>query len=88
MLAELERVADHLVLISHGQVRLDGAVEDLLADHRLVSEAQSHRIVRLSATDGTLPLTGESRAVGIEELALSYLRESSAPPLTLAGAGR
>ena len=37
VLAELERVADHLVLISRGRVRLDGAVEDLLAAHRLVT---------------------------------------------------
>lgn len=37
MLAELERVADYLVLISHGRVRLDGTVEDLLAIHRLVT---------------------------------------------------
>jgi ABC-2 type transport system ATP-binding protein len=37
VLAELERVTDHLVLISHGRVRLDGAVEDLLGRHRLLT---------------------------------------------------
>ena len=37
LLAELERVADHLVLISGGRVRLDGPVDDLLAVHRLVT---------------------------------------------------
>jgi ABC-2 type transport system ATP-binding protein len=37
MLAELERVADYLVLISHGLVQLDGTVDDLLAGHRLVT---------------------------------------------------
>jgi ABC-2 type transport system ATP-binding protein len=37
MLAELERVADYLVLISHGRVRLDGSVEELLACHQLVT---------------------------------------------------
>ena len=37
MLVELERVADYLVLISHGRVRLEGTVEDLLASHRLVT---------------------------------------------------
>ena len=37
MLAELERVADYLVLISHGRVRVDDPVEDLLACHRLVT---------------------------------------------------
>lgn len=34
VLAELERVADYLVLISRGRVRLDGTVEDLLGTHR------------------------------------------------------
>ena len=37
LLAELERVADHLVLMSGGRVSLDGAVDDLLAVHRLVT---------------------------------------------------
>jgi ABC-2 type transport system ATP-binding protein len=37
VLAELERVADHLILISDGRVRLDGAVEDLLDRHRLLT---------------------------------------------------
>jgi ABC-2 type transport system ATP-binding protein len=37
VLAELERVADYLVLISRGRVRLDGTVEDLLSSHRLVT---------------------------------------------------
>jgi ABC-2 type transport system ATP-binding protein len=37
MLAELERVADHLVLLSHGRVRLQGPVDELLAGHRLVT---------------------------------------------------
>ena len=37
VLAELERVADHLILIAHGRVRLDGPVEDLLGRHRLLT---------------------------------------------------
>jgi ABC-2 type transport system ATP-binding protein len=37
LLAELERVADHLVLISDGRVRIDGPVDDLLATHRFVT---------------------------------------------------
>ncbi len=36
-LAELERVADHLVLIARGVVRLEGPVEDVVAGHRLVT---------------------------------------------------
>ena len=37
VLAELERVTDYLVLISRGRVCLDGAVEDLLGNHRLLT---------------------------------------------------
>lgn len=37
MLAELARVADYLVLISRGRVRLEGTVDDLLAGHRLLT---------------------------------------------------
>lgn len=37
VLAELERVADYLVLMAHGRIRLSGAVEPLLAEHRMVT---------------------------------------------------
>jgi ABC-2 type transport system ATP-binding protein len=37
VLAELERVADYLVLISRGRVRIDGTVEGLLDRHRLIT---------------------------------------------------
>ena len=37
VLAELERVADYLVLITHGLVHLDGTVDDLTAQHRLLT---------------------------------------------------
>ena len=33
VLTELERVADHLILLARGRVRLAGAVDDLLATH-------------------------------------------------------
>jgi ABC-2 type transport system ATP-binding protein len=36
-LAELERVADYLVLITRGEVRLDGTVDELIAQHRLMT---------------------------------------------------
>jgi ABC-2 type transport system ATP-binding protein len=39
LLAELERVADHLVLVAGGRVRVDGAIEDLVETHRLVTAA-------------------------------------------------
>jgi ABC-2 type transport system ATP-binding protein len=37
VLAELERVADHLILLSNGRVQVAGQVEDLLASHRMLS---------------------------------------------------
>ena len=35
VLAELERVADYLILLSRGQVQLAGKASDLLASHHL-----------------------------------------------------
>jgi ABC-2 type transport system ATP-binding protein len=36
-LAELERVADYLILLSRGRVQVTGEVDDLLAGHRMLS---------------------------------------------------
>jgi len=47
VLAEFERVADYLVLLSHGSVQVAGQVDDLLAAHRVLTgpAAQSGRYV-------------------------------------------
>jgi len=37
VLAELERVADYLILVSRGRVQVVGEVEDLLASHRVLT---------------------------------------------------
>jgi ABC-2 type transport system ATP-binding protein len=37
VVADIERVADHIVLLSDGHVRLEGNVEELLASHRLLT---------------------------------------------------
>jgi ABC-2 type transport system ATP-binding protein len=37
VLAELERVADYLVLVSHGSVQVAGEVDELLATHRVLT---------------------------------------------------
>jgi ABC-2 type transport system ATP-binding protein len=37
VLTELERVADYLVLVSHGGIQVAGVVDDLLACHRVLS---------------------------------------------------
>jgi ABC-2 type transport system ATP-binding protein len=37
VVAELERIADYLVILNNGQLQLAGAVEDLLAVHRILT---------------------------------------------------
>ena len=93
VLAELERVADHLILISRGKVRLDGAVEDLLGRHRLLTGPRDQprdpdwRTVQqtsagaqshlLVEADDPTPPGWEARAVSLEELTMAYLREDA-----------
>jgi ABC-2 type transport system ATP-binding protein len=108
LLSELERVADHLVLMSGGRIRVDGAVDDLIAVHRLVTTrsgpasydagwqvvessaagAQTQQLVRLASAEAALPAGCDSRPVGIEELAMAYLRTNSHPERVLEGALR
>jgi ABC-2 type transport system ATP-binding protein len=101
VLAELERVADYLILMSRGRVQLAGEVDDLLASHRMLTgpaaeagqyaerlsvvharsgEAQAHLLVRSAADDPVAP-GWEAHPVGLEELALAYLREPGAAVL-------
>src|SRR5271154_4402383 len=110
VLAELERVADYLILMSQGHVQVAGEVDNLLASHRMLpgpaaeaaayaerpvvhvrrAEAQAHLLVR-AAADDPVPPGWESHPVGLEELALAYLREPGAAALpgpTLTGPAR
>ncbi len=107
VLAELERVADYLILLSLGRVQVAGEVDDLLATHRMLTgpaaetgryagrpvvharraEAQAHLLVRATADD-PVPPGWESHPVGLEELALAYLREPGAAALPGPGRGR
>jgi ABC-2 type transport system ATP-binding protein len=100
VLAELERVADYLILLSRGRVQVAGEVDDLLASHRMLTgpaaeagryagrpvvhvsrgEAQAHLLVR-STADDPVPPGWEAHSVGLEELALAYLREPAAAAL-------
>ena len=101
VLAELERVADYLILMSRGRVQLAGEIDDLLASHRVLTgpaaeadryaerlsvvharrgEAQAHLLVRTTA-DEPVPPGWEAHPVGLEELALAYLREPAAAAL-------
>ena len=58
VLAELERVADYLVVLSRGRVQVAGEVEDLLACHRLLTgpaveaERYSERLSVVHASRG------------------------------------
>jgi ABC-2 type transport system ATP-binding protein len=100
VLAELERVADYLILLSRGRVQVAGEVDDLLASHRILTgpaaeasryaerpvvhtrrgEAQAHLLVRATADD-PVPPGWEAHPVGLEELAMAYLREPGAAAL-------
>ena len=100
VLAELERVADYLILLSRGQLQMAGDVDDLLAGHRMLTgptaeadrcsgspvvharrgAAVTHLLVRATAGD-PIPPVWEAHPVGMEELALAYLREPGAAAL-------
>ena len=107
VLAELERVADYLILMSRGGVQVAGEVDDLLASHRMLTgpaaeadkygerpvvhvrraAAQAHLLVR-ATVDDPVPPGWEAHPVGLEELALAYLREPSAAALPGPARGR
>jgi ABC-2 type transport system ATP-binding protein len=100
VLAELERVADYLILLSRGRVQVAGEVDGLLASHRVLTGpaaeadsyaerpvvhvrragAQAHLLVR-GTGDDPVPSGWEAHPVGLEELALAYLREPGAAAL-------
>jgi ABC-2 type transport system ATP-binding protein len=58
ILADLERVCDHLVILSHARTVLTGEIEDIVASHRLLTGPRSdpatvarvHQVVRESHT--------------------------------------
>ena len=107
VLAELERVADYLIVLSQGRVQVAGEADDLLAGHRVLTgptaeaatyserpvvhvrrgDAQAHLLVRATADD-PVPPGWESHPVGLEELALAYLREPGASALPGPARGR
>ena len=107
VLAELERVADYLILLSRGRVQVAGEVAGLLASHRLLTgptaeagryaewpvvhaqrgQAQTHLLARATADD-PVPPGWETHPVGLEELALAYLREPGAAALPGPARGR
>ena len=108
VLAELERVADYLVLLSRGQGaggrrgrrparqppradRTGRRGRPSMPNGRVVhvrrAEAQAHLLVRATADD-PVPPGWEAHPVGLEELALAYLREPGAAALPGPARGR
>jgi ABC-2 type transport system ATP-binding protein len=59
ILADLERVCDRLIILSHGRTQLDGAIDEILAGHRLLTGprtspeqiARMHHVIRESHTE-------------------------------------
>jgi len=58
VVAELERVCDHLVLLHEGRVRLAGAIDDLIAGHQLLV---GPRTDDLGSVDGVIAATHGDR---------------------------
>ncbi|MFD6811670.1 ABC transporter ATP-binding protein, partial [Streptomyces anthocyanicus] len=94
ILTELEGACDHLMLLAGGRIRLDGAVDDLLAAHALlrgpVADLAPHQVVDARTTGRQLtalvrregPVEGpwESSEPSLEELLLAHLRNPEGAP--------
>src|SRR6202044_2129537 len=88
-LAELERVADYLIVLSGGQLRLAGEADDYAGRLTVVQtrrgEAQTHLLARTGGTADPIPPGWESHQVSLEEVGMAYLRSpgvSEPAPLT------
>ncbi|MFF8380714.1 ABC transporter ATP-binding protein [Streptomyces sp. NPDC015661] len=93
ILTELEGACDHLLLVQNGRIRLDGAIDDLLASHTLltgpVADLAPHTVVDSRTTGRQLtalvrkegPVEGPWQAAepSLEELLLAHLRASRTP---------
>jgi ABC-2 type transport system ATP-binding protein len=93
VVAELERVCDHLVLLHEGRVTLAGDIDDLLAGHRMLTGPRCDEPVDgvIEATHGErhsnllvrqhadVPThpRWQAHPVGLEELVLAYLSGGS-----------
>ncbi|MEU5000571.1 ABC transporter ATP-binding protein [Streptomyces sp. NPDC021622] len=101
IVGELADACDHLLLVSGGQVRLGGGIDDLVTAHALVTgrgplaELAPHTVVESRATGrGLTALIRPEGPVGdawdveepsLEELLLAHLRSPDAEPLLLPG---
>src|SRR5258706_33032 len=75
VLAELERVADYLILMSRGRVQVAGEVDDLLASHRMLTGPAAE-----AATYGELPVVHVRRAEAQAHLLVPAAADDPVPP--------
>ncbi|MBB4987243.1 MULTISPECIES: ATP-binding cassette domain-containing protein [Streptomyces] len=94
ILTELEGSCDHLLLVQDGRIRLDGAIDDLLAAHTLltgpIADLAPHTVVDSRTTGRQLtalvrregPVEGpwETAEPSLEELLLAHLRPTEGAP--------
>ncbi|MGA4538426.1 ABC transporter ATP-binding protein [Uniformispora flossi] len=92
VIAELERICDHLVVLSGGRVRLAGDIDDLRAEHRIVSgpagrpdlpgtvsrtDTAGRRTALVRGTTGLRPGPGlDDAEPTFDELVMGYLTAS------------
>jgi ABC-2 type transport system ATP-binding protein len=77
----------HRLVSAAAPDRLNGIDGEVLESTTMGS--QTHQLVRLRSPDAALPAGCEARSVGLEELALAYLRApAAAPALTSVRASR
>ncbi|WP_369214875.1 ABC transporter ATP-binding protein [Streptomyces flavofungini] len=101
IVGELADACDHLLLVSDGQVRLGGGIDDLTTAHALVTGARPaadlapHTVIESRATgrgltalirpEGPLGDGWEVSEPSLEELVLAHLRTPDAPVLLTPG---
>ena len=89
IVAELERVCDHLVTLAQGVTNLNGSISEIVASHRLLTGPRSdaasvHDVIRESHTERQTTLLvranghvydscWEQHEVDLEEIVLAYL---------------
>src|ERR1700751_5342038 len=75
VLAELERVADYLILLSRGRVQMAGEVDDLLAGHRILTGPAAE-----AGNYAERPVVHASRAEAQAHLLIRAAADDPVPP--------
>jgi ABC-2 type transport system ATP-binding protein len=96
LIADLERVADHLVILAGGRLQVAGDLEPLLADHRwvlgprdevgrvggtIIQAGPGERQRRMLIRGGSFPSAWTAEVVSLEDLVLAYLGNPDASAL-------